>query len=653
MKDLRIGRLGHLVKKPLKRRKVKSYTRKIKRRRLVGGNPLVALGSAAAPAISAALSSAAPAIAAGASSLFSLISSAGSAAAATGTAAGTGAIIGTAATTAATTTVATGVTTAATTTAASSISAVLSGLAFGALQTAATAAAVLRPSQTTARRLVNIGRRYLNTPTSTPTPTPPVKESPTFTLKEIKDDPKKIKEYILNPDNSIKIPKGSTKDLKSDDISRITKANFRTLVYNGLYSGTPAEIVDGAINILEQPVNEQLKNYIDPTKAAKLVAEREAINALPEANRASYIVNRAKQILEETAAEQARQIKEATPSTLFTSGKFDGIISKIMDCYNDLFGRTPGKLVDELVPTESEISRALNIGVNSKGFVEYIKWLPGARNHFKDMSPADIGNFNNVVMPIMSQFRSGMLRSFAENPVEAANIFETFTLNVVPNIVRNPNSEQLLGEFLANLRQAPKGQVNIQATSALNTLLTGLGKQAMNIGTTTWRNYSSLPLRILTRAVAAGTTGIIGWFMITFQNTPNAGGFPMGPAGSPLTEPIKNKIHEWFGILLWENPPTGNWAQIIANAGGFPNIGEMEKWLASEGRKWMWAHLGMIITTILGSATALITYFRNPGDTRPITDETPLRPPEEAGAEENENHEGGRRVKRRRTKKNR
>jgi len=503
-------------------------------------------------------------------------------------------------------------------------------LAFGALQTAATAAAVLRPSQGTATRLFKIGRNYYSSPT--PTPTPPVKESPTFTLKEIKDDPKKIKEYILNPDNSIKIPKGSTRDLKSDDISKITKASFRTLVYNGRYSGTPAEIVDGAINILGETAPPELTNYIKPEKAAEEAAKREAaskINALTESEKPTFIRKRASEILEEAAAEQAKQIVEASSLGL-TGGGLRGIMGKFLNYYNIIFGRTPGNLTEELIPLPLEIKKTLEGCVDSKGVIEYIEWLPDARTQFYKMSPDAIDAYSVVMTPpVMNQFRLGMLRSFAENPVEAANIFETFTLNVVPNIARNPNSGQLLGEFLTNLRQAPRGQVNEQAREALNTLISGLGKQAMNIGTTTWRNYSSLPLRILSRAFAAGTTGLVGWFMITFQNTANGGGFPVGSAGSPLTESIKNKIYEWFGILLWESPPDNDWASTLASAGGFKTIEEMGRWLAGEGRRWLWAHLGMILTTLGAGVAGLIAYFRDPDDKRPITDEQPLRSPEE------------------------
>jgi hypothetical protein len=124
-----------------------------------------------------------------------------------------------------------------------------------------------------------------------------------------------------------------------------------------------------------------------------------------------------------------------------------------------------------------------------------------------------------------------------------------------------------------------------------------------------------------------GLTGSVGLFAIMLQGTPNGGG--LGQTGGRFTgvaDAIRDRVYQWFGIQLWENPPADNsWGQQLAAAGGFESVAAMTAWLATQGRQWLWNNMRSILSTIGGVTAAALAYFNTP---TPPT-EPPLTPEQE------------------------
>jgi hypothetical protein len=712
MKDLRIDRLGHLVKKPLKRRKVRSYTRKIKRRRLVGGNFLVALGSAALPAISAAVSAALPAIAAGATNLFSLIIATSSAATTTGTAAGTGAIIGTAGTgavvgtagtgavvgtvgtgvvatgtgavvgTAGTGVVATGVT-------ASSIAATLGGFAIGALQTAGTVIAGAKNPYAARRIFEALRNLSMPSPSSSSVAREatlealirePIPTGGKLSLDYLNDllqegatdTPTLISGFFKAPENGLKInvPEKVKSDLlmkavrSPDKIIAQRKAFIETLIYNNRIEGSPAEILEFAGKFIgNEAAVKALEPITNPTAALRAKAEANVganIAGIRGPNREQQISDYIRKGLEKSYMDEAKLLVDAerrADKTLqiipSNQNRLEVVFSTFMKSYRSVFGGPPTELdvLQRFVPNASNIRHVLATGVTNVGVAKYSLWLSNARQHFiGQMSEQGRINFTrNINENTLPLIRQGMLRVFYHDEALAAEVLDNFASIIVPRMEAGDIVQ--LEPFLASLRSNPAG-----AREAMDTLINSITNQAAReaaaIALSRARSLATLPVRLMTRLAQGVLTGAVGLFAVMLQGTPNGGG--LAEAGGlkqgviELARNAQDRVYEWFGIQIQQNPPTGTWAETLAGAGGFKTVEEWQNWMASQARGWLWRNLFAILTTIGGAIATAYAFLmkERPEDGRPLTRQ-------EINQLETPPTNGGRRVKRRRTKKNR
>jgi hypothetical protein len=472
-----------------------------------------------------------------------------------------------------------------------------------------------------------------------PIPTGPL--TPSF-IKLMK--PGDINAYFkANP--GLKIPDGVDRSLfgivrNPERVRAQLPAFFRTLALNGRIEGTPAEILTQASELLgDAEALRLLAPIANPAIEAQRIsieAERAHLNALPEGpDRFERIARRAAYILEEAAEREAEALTRAFEAP--AESRLENMVNGFRNAYSALFGGHPEQLVRDLGLTGPEL-RGIFIGrLGQEGeVVNYNHWLPRARNFFASrMTGPERANYRHVMTPqIMSLFRQGMLRVFMYNPGEAEAIFEGFATHVIPAIANNGrglfaagrDNRQILATFLNTMRQNPAG-----ARVALEELIQRLTNQAVQIQGAAGRTLGTLPIRLLQLAIRGliGAAGTVGLFMVSFQGTPNGGGFPQGRA-----EGFRDLIYQWFGIQLWQAPPPDNtWGRQLATAGGFENVEAMTAWLATEGRRWLWNFMGAILAglgfTAMGAARPIIAYFRGTPDETPITPQNPLTPPRE------------------------
>ena len=170
---------------------------------------------------------------------------------------------------------------------------------------------------------------------------------------------------------------------------------------------------------------------------------------------------------------------------------------------------------------------------------------------------------------------------------------------------------------------------------------------------------ATLPIRLMTRLAGGLLTGGVGLFAVMLQGTPNGGG--LAQAGGlrdglgQIANSARDRIYEWFGIQLWQTPPSDNtWAEQLATAAGFANTTEWRDWMASQARRWIWNNLYAIITTIGGAVATALAFLRT---LTPPEEGTPLTPEErsELGgvASSSSSSSGGSQLLQRKTRRNR
>jgi hypothetical protein len=444
--------------------------------------------------------------------------------------------------------------------------------------------------------------------------------------------------FKANPE--LKIPQGIDRKLfgnvrSLDKVKAQGPAFFKTMIFNGLVQGTPAEILAEASEILgEAEATALLAPVVNPAIAAERAAIAEeiaAIEEIPEGPlRVERIAERASKILAEVAEEEAAALAESGESA--GESRLGTMMNYYRQIYQGLFGFHPEQLVDELILTPQEITGLFGQGrITTAGLASYNLWLPAARNLFETrLGTEQLGAVRQVMTPqIMSQFRSGLLRVFNHNPEEARNIFTEYALHVVPYLATLPNNrEQILTRLLSTMNNNP-GNVRI----VMDELLETITRQAIGLASSAARTINNIPARLLFYTIR-GAAAATGLFVVTFLGTPNGGGFP---TGGGTAEVIRDRVNEWFGIQLWQTPaPDNTWAGQLAAAAGFQGPDAVQQWgtwIAGQARGWLWNFMGAILAgiglTAGAAATRLVTYFRGTPDGPPITPANPLTPPAE------------------------
>jgi hypothetical protein len=251
-------------------------------------------------------------------------------------------------------------------------------------------------------------------------------------------------------------------------------------------------------------------------------------------------------------------------------------------------------------------------GVGNAGIAGYSVWLRTARERLiGQMSQEARNNFMRQMTPeVMGQFRQGMMRVFAHDAALAEEVIENFALRVVPQL---QGRTLQLNPFLQVLRSTPGDAVAVRRVLA--DLIGTFVNEAAALALSRARAVGNLPARLLGRLAVGGLTGGVGLFAIMLQGTPNGGG--LAQAGVGAAGAVRDRVYEWFGVQLWENPPPDNtWAGQLATAGGFANVAAMREWLAGEGRRWLWSNMRSILTylatAIGGVGMAALAYFGTP-----------------------------------------
>jgi len=455
----------------------------------------------------------------------------------------------------------------------------------------------------------------------------------------------------------LKMPAGVTvAKLVAEESTR-----FKTMVLNGRVQGSPAEILAEASEILGEA---EATALLAPEANPAIAAERAAIEAIPPGpDRLTLIAERAGIQLEQAAIEEANMVAQARGTANGTPR--NTAMNNIINLYESLFGGHPEQLVRDMALEPAEIGRFMP----GDAVPAYNVWLPSARTFFQNqLTPDERANFRSVMTPqIMSQFRQGMLRLFLHSPGEAEAVFEGFVLHVIPAIAQNGrglfvsgNNRQILANFLNTMRQNPAG-VRI----ALQELIERLTNQAITIQGAAGRTLGTLPARLLTLAIRGTLAAASGLFIVSFQGTPNGGGFGTGLRNA--ADAIRDRLYEWFGIQLWQSPtPDDTWAGQLAAAAGFegPNaVQEWGRWIAGQARGWLWRFMGAILISLGLTAGAAATWIvqRFGGTPNSAPDGTPTTPviPPAVDTEITEeellvpNNNGGFRRNQRNTRRNR
>jgi hypothetical protein len=532
------------------------------------------------------------------------------------------------------------------------------------------AAAGARPAAQAIGRLVPVGERAVGNAVATAVAEaaaavrPPIPTTGPITRAFLEDlfapehvavAPKRIAEFFkANP--NMKVPSDFLKAVKLPEKVLAQKEGFiRQLISNGRLEGSPADILEVASKYIGQPEAERiLAGIANPAIPARAAAEA-AIKTIPEGStRAQEIAKYMMNSLERTVTAEAKLLAEAaadvTPAVTRDGQILRNIMNVFMENYNSLFGPITDKAVlDKFVPSGQNISRVLGTGVTNAGIAAYSTWLNGARESLiRQMPEASRKNFMEVMTPeVMGQFRQGMLRVFAHDAPLAEEVIENFAIHVIPHIERNGGVRIAAGAtqparaaidiFLAGIRSAP-GNASSLLTDLLTSIAGRAARDAASLALSQARYAANLPARILTRVIGGTLTAGVGLFAVMLQGTPNGGGLGQAGRFAGAADGIRDRVYQWFGIQLWENPPHDNtWGQQLAAAGGFENVAAMTAWLATQGRQWLWSNMGYILGSFSAGTAAAFAYFRGPLPAKirlEPTEEAELAVLVEAGARE-------------------
>jgi hypothetical protein len=397
-----------------------------------------------------------------------------------------------------------------------------------------------------------------------------------------------------------------------------------------------------------------LEPLANPVVAAR-AAERAAIEAIPAvaADRAQQIANLIRQGLEKAVGEEAKLIEKATGG----ESQMQRVMSYFMERFNGVFGSARDMdILRTLIP---EAANVVVAGVGNAGIAAYSVWLRTARERLVGQMSRDAQrNFMEVMRPeVMGQFRQAMMRVFTHDAALAEEVIENFALRAIPHIERNGAAGPAVDIFLAAVRNAP-GNAGRAVIDLIESIAGRVARDAAALALSRARTVGSLPIRLLGRVIAGTATAGVGVFAIMLQGTPNGGGLVQGGGGAAAgaAGAIRDRVYEWFGVQLWENPPPDNtWAGQLAAAGGFPTVAAMREWLAGEGRRWLWNNMRSILThlaTVIGGVgMAALAYFRTL-DPPPVEASTTAAVASSSSASSSASSSGGFK-KRRYTKRNR
>ena len=455
--------------------------------------------------------------------------------------------------------------------------------------------------------------------------------------------PKRIAEFFkANPE--IKVPSDFLKAVKLPAKVDGQRAEFiKQLISSGRLEGSPAELLEVASKYIGQPEAERiLAGIANPAIPVRAAAEA-AIKAIPEGStRAQEIAKYMMNSLEETVTAEAKLIGEAASNaatapkilrgtTPTDPQRLQGIMNKFLERFNNVFGSPKDiDILKTFVPTPANLAHVMGTGVPNAGIAAYNTWLRGAREHFMgQMSQEARNNFMRQMTPeVMGQFRQGMMRVFAHDAALAEEVIENFAFRVVPQL---QGRTLQLNPFLQVLRSTPGDAVAVRRILA--DLIGTFVNEAAALALSRARAVGNLPARLLGRLAVGGLTGGVGLFAIMLQGTPNGGGLSQGGLGQTgrfagVADAIRDRVYQWFGVLLWENPPADNsWGGQLATAAGFNgDVAAMTVWLATQGRQWLWNNMRSILSTIGVLTTAAFAYFNPP---MPPTEEPPLTPEQE------------------------
>ena len=426
------------------------------------------------------------------------------------------------------------------------------------------------------------------------------------------DTPKLIGEFFrANPE--FKVPSDFLKAVRLPEKQLAQKQGFvRALVNNNRIEGTPAQILEAVSEFIgEDAAARVLEPLANPIVAAR-AAERAAIEAIPAgaADRAQQIANLIRQGLEKAVGEEAKLIEKATGG----ESKMQRVMSYFMERFNGVFGSARDMdILRTLIP---EAANVVATGVGNAGIAAYSVWLRNARARLVGQMSQDAQrNFMEVMRPeVMGQFRQAMMRVFTHDAALAEEVIENFALRAIPHIERNGAAGPAVDIFLAAVRNAP-GNAGRAVIDLIESIAGRVARDAASLALSRARTVGSLPIRLLGRVIAGTATAGVGVFAIMLQGTPNGGGLAQAGVGAAgAAGAIRDRVYEWFGVQLWENPPADNsWGQQLAAAGGFENVAAMREWLAGEGRRWLWSNMSSILTylatAIGGAGMAALAYF--------------------------------------------
>jgi len=426
------------------------------------------------------------------------------------------------------------------------------------------------------------------------------------------DTPKLIGDFFrANPE--FKVPSDFLKAVRLPEKQLAQRQGFvRALVNNNRIEGTPAQILEAVSEFIGQDAAAAvLEPLANPVVAAR-AAERAAIEAIPAGpNRAEQVANLIRQGLEKAVGEEAKLIEKATGG----ESRMQRVMGYFMERFNGVFGSARDMdILRTLIPDAANV---VATGVGNAGIAGYSVWLRTAREKLiRDMSPVAQRNFMEVMTPdVMRQFRQAMMRVFTHDAALAEEVIENFALRAIPHIERNGAAGPAVDIFLAAVRNAP-GNAGRAVIDLIESIAGRVARDAAALALSRARTVGSLPIRLLGRVIAGTATAGVGVFAIMLQGTPNGGGLVQGGgAAAGAAGVIRDRVYEWFGVQLWENPPPDNtWARQLAAAGGFPTVAAMREWLAGEGRRWLWSNMRSILaylgTAIGGAGMAALAYFR-------------------------------------------
>lgn len=457
-----------------------------------------------------------------------------------------------------------------------------------------------------------------------------------------------------------------------DKIIAQRKAFIETLLSNTLIEGSPAEMLEFASKFLgDEAAVKALEPLTNPASALARSAVEANIAGMTGPDRNQQISDYIRKGLEKSVLDEAIVLADAqskanrVPRSLSNHDRLKGMMVPFLESYRSVFGGPPSDLdvLQRFVPTASNIGHVLTTGVGNTGVANYSRWLSNARGDFiGQMTPEARLNFaNNINENRMALFRQGLLRVFYHDNMLAQEVLDNFAGFVIPHIVDSiPGAVYTthLDTFLSTLRSTPAN-----ARTAMEELIQAIAtyqtREAAATALSTARSIATFPIRLMTRLAGGLLTGGVGLFAVMLQGTPNGGG--LAQAGGlrdglgQIANNARDRIYEWFGIQLWQTPPSDNsWAEQLATAAGFANTTEWRDWMASQAREWIWNNLYAIITTIGGAVATAFTFLSTPS---PPEEGTPLTPEERSAlggvASSSSSSSGGSQLLQRKTRRNR